>query len=297
MSSSLTEKLIGYDTSTAEGIKQCAGFVKGWLDARNIDTRQIDCRGLPVTLAEVGPADAETTLLLHGHIDVVPGRPEQFEPRVDGDRLVGRGAYDMKGALAAMLLAVADLRDSEHRPRAARRRARRGVRGGGRARRRPARLRGLSRRLRDHRRADRHARRGGREGRGRDADPRRRARGARGHAVAGRERDPARNRRVPRDPIATVCVPELGALRPAVDQPRPDPRRRRAEQSARHLLHRRRRPLPARAGSAARSSTRSPASRPRRSSPPSRGRRRWSTPSRRSFGPCAPRRPHITTAR
>ena len=108
----LTEKLIGYDTSTPEGIKQCAGFVKGWLDARNIETRQLDCRGLPVTLAEVGPADAQTTLLLHGHIDVVPGRAEQFEARVDDDRLVGRGAYDMKGALAAMLLAVADLRDS-----------------------------------------------------------------------------------------------------------------------------------------------------------------------------------------
>jgi succinyl-diaminopimelate desuccinylase len=109
----LTEKLIGYDTSKAEGIRQCAGFVKGWLDARNIETRQIACRDLPVTLAEVGPADAEMTLLLHGHIDVVPGRSEQFEPRIDGDRLVGRGAYDMKGAVAAMLLAVADLRDSE----------------------------------------------------------------------------------------------------------------------------------------------------------------------------------------
>ena len=108
----LTEKLIGYDTSHAEGIKQCAGFVKGWLDARDIDTRQIAVRDLPVTLAEVGPADAEVTLLLHGHIDVVPGRAEQFEPRLDGDRLVGRGAYDMKGALAAMLLALADLRES-----------------------------------------------------------------------------------------------------------------------------------------------------------------------------------------
>ncbi len=107
----LTEKLIGYETSEPEGIKQCAGFVKGWLDARDIHTRQIDCRNLPVTLAEVGPADAEATLLLHGHIDVVPGRPEQFEPRVEGDRLIGRGAYDMKGALAAMLLAVADLRE------------------------------------------------------------------------------------------------------------------------------------------------------------------------------------------
>jgi succinyl-diaminopimelate desuccinylase len=108
----LTEKLIGYDTSQREGIRQCAGFVKGWLDARDIETRQIDCREMPVTLAEVGPADAQTTLLLHGHIDVVPGRAEQFEPRIDGDRLIGRGAYDMKGALAAMLLAVADLRES-----------------------------------------------------------------------------------------------------------------------------------------------------------------------------------------
>ena len=33
----LTEKLIGYETSEPEGIKQCAGFVKGWLEARDID--------------------------------------------------------------------------------------------------------------------------------------------------------------------------------------------------------------------------------------------------------------------
>ena len=109
----LTEKLIGYDTSTPEGIKLCAGFIKGWLDARNIETRQIACRALPVTLAEVGPETAPTTVLLHGHVDVVPGRAEQFEPRVDGDRLLGRGAYDMKGALACLLLATADLREQD----------------------------------------------------------------------------------------------------------------------------------------------------------------------------------------
>jgi len=109
----LTEKLIGYDTSSAEGIKLCAGFVKGWLDAREIETRQLDCRGLPVTLAEVGPAAAATTILLHGHVDVVPGREEQFEARLEGERLYGRGAYDMKGALAAMLLALADLREQD----------------------------------------------------------------------------------------------------------------------------------------------------------------------------------------
>ncbi len=109
----LTEKLIGVDTSGREGVKLCAGFVRGWLEARDIAVRESSCRGLPVLQARVGPDNAETTLLLHGHLDVVPGRPEQFEPRVEGDRLFGRGAYDMKGGLAGLMLALADLRDVE----------------------------------------------------------------------------------------------------------------------------------------------------------------------------------------
>jgi succinyl-diaminopimelate desuccinylase len=107
----LTEKLIAYDTSQAEEIRLAAGFVKGWLEAREIEARQIGARGLPVTIAEVGPSDGPT-VILHGHLDVVPGRPGQFEPRLEGDRLFGRGAYDMKGALAAMLLVLHDLRDN-----------------------------------------------------------------------------------------------------------------------------------------------------------------------------------------
>jgi succinyl-diaminopimelate desuccinylase len=106
----LTEKLIGYDTSSAEGVKLAAGFVKGWLEARDIETQQLEVRDLPVVYAEVGAADAPT-VVLHGHLDVVPARPGQFEARVEGDRLYGRGAYDMKGALAAMLLALHDLRE------------------------------------------------------------------------------------------------------------------------------------------------------------------------------------------
>ncbi len=71
-----------------------------------------EVRGLPVLKAEVGPEDTPT-VVLHGHIDVVPARPGQFEPRVEGDRLYGRGAYDMKGALAAMLLTTAAMRDQD----------------------------------------------------------------------------------------------------------------------------------------------------------------------------------------
>jgi succinyl-diaminopimelate desuccinylase len=107
----LTERLIGYDTSNPEGIKKAAGFVKGWLEARDIRVEELDVRGMPLLAASVGTEGAPR-IVLHGHLDVVPGREEQFRPQVDGDRLYGRGAYDMKGALAAMMGAVQELRDA-----------------------------------------------------------------------------------------------------------------------------------------------------------------------------------------
>jgi succinyl-diaminopimelate desuccinylase len=108
----LAKQLVGYDTSEPEGVLEAAGFVKGWLEARGIEASTDEIRGLPVMRAEVGPDDA-ATVVLHGHLDVVPGRPGQFDPRVEGDRLYGRGAYDMKGALAAMLVTAAAMRDQD----------------------------------------------------------------------------------------------------------------------------------------------------------------------------------------
>jgi succinyl-diaminopimelate desuccinylase len=107
----LTERLVCYDTSTAEGVKLAAGFIKGWLESLDLPVMERSVRGLPVLTAEVGPQDAAATVMFHGHIDVVPAHGDQFEPRLDGDRLFGRGTYDMKGALAAMMLALDDLRN------------------------------------------------------------------------------------------------------------------------------------------------------------------------------------------
>ena len=104
----LAERLITYDTSQPDGLRAAAGFVKGWLEAREIDVQDHAFNEMPVLTATVGPSEGPT-IVLHGHLDIVPGHPEQFTPRVEGDRLYGRGAYDMKGGLAAMMLALHDV--------------------------------------------------------------------------------------------------------------------------------------------------------------------------------------------
>jgi succinyl-diaminopimelate desuccinylase len=108
----LAQRLIAYDTSRAEGLGDATAFVRGWLTSNEIGFETTESRGLPVTMAEVGPENGPT-LVLHGHLDVVPGHDEQFEPRIEGDRLLGRGAYDMKGALAVMLLVTEELRHQD----------------------------------------------------------------------------------------------------------------------------------------------------------------------------------------
>ncbi|HEX4363968.1 MAG TPA: M20/M25/M40 family metallo-hydrolase [Solirubrobacteraceae bacterium] len=104
----LAERLITYDTSTSDGLRAAVGFVKGWLEAREVPVTDREIGGLPVLLADVGPSDGPC-VIMHGHVDVVPAHAAQFVPRIEGDRLIGRGAYDMKGGLAAMMCAVHDI--------------------------------------------------------------------------------------------------------------------------------------------------------------------------------------------
>ncbi|CAN5177005.1 M20/M25/M40 family metallo-hydrolase [soil metagenome] len=107
----LAERLITYDTSTSDGLRAAVGFVKGWLEAREVPVTGRGFGGLLVVLADVGPAEGPC-VILHGHLDVVPAHAGQFSPRIEGDRLIGRGAYDMKGGLAAMMCAVHDIAET-----------------------------------------------------------------------------------------------------------------------------------------------------------------------------------------
>lgn len=61
--------------------------------------------GRPNVIAAVGNGPGRT-LMLNGHIDTVgvTGMAEPFTPRVEGDRLYGRGSYDMKGPMAGAVV-------------------------------------------------------------------------------------------------------------------------------------------------------------------------------------------------
>src|SRR5581483_11886142 len=53
----------------------------------------------------------QRTLYFSGHYDVVPAQSrDQFEPRIEGANLFGRGSSDMKSGLAAMIHAAAAAR-------------------------------------------------------------------------------------------------------------------------------------------------------------------------------------------
>lgn len=48
-------------------------------------------------------------IILNAHLDVVPGEKDQYTPDVDGNKLIGRGSYDMKSAAAALILTFKEI--------------------------------------------------------------------------------------------------------------------------------------------------------------------------------------------
>jgi succinyl-diaminopimelate desuccinylase len=105
----LTKRLIAIPSENPPGnqYEECARALFDELGRLGFDDvrREGEC-----VLASVG--SGPRTLYFSGHYDVVPAQSRgQFQPRVEGANLFGRGSSDMKSGLAAMIHGAAAARD------------------------------------------------------------------------------------------------------------------------------------------------------------------------------------------
>ncbi|MEU4515310.1 ArgE/DapE family deacylase [Nonomuraea wenchangensis] len=93
------------------GESAIAAFCAAWLAARGFEVHTLERRpGRPSLVAIARGTGGGRSLMLNGHLDTVgltgyDGDP--LEPRLRDGRMHGRGAFDMKGGLAAMMVAAA----------------------------------------------------------------------------------------------------------------------------------------------------------------------------------------------
>jgi acetylornithine deacetylase len=99
----------------AAGETAIATFVAGWLRDAGLEVEVVEREGRPSVLGTARGRGGGRSLMLNGHLDTVgvDAMASPFDARVEGGRLYGRGSCDMKGALAAAMLALRDARDAE----------------------------------------------------------------------------------------------------------------------------------------------------------------------------------------
>jgi acetylornithine deacetylase len=93
------------------GEGEVARFVAEWCERAGLETTLSEAApGRPNVIAVARGKGGGRVLMLNAHMDTVgvAGMTDPLEPRLDGGRLYGRGSYDMKGSLAACMLATAE---------------------------------------------------------------------------------------------------------------------------------------------------------------------------------------------
>ncbi len=118
-STELLRRLVAIDSINPDlapggaGEGEIARFVAGWLEEAGVEVVMDEpVAGRPNVIGIVRGSGGGKSLLLNAHMDTVgvAGMQRPHEPLIEGTRLYGRGAYDMKGGLAAIMLAAAQVK-------------------------------------------------------------------------------------------------------------------------------------------------------------------------------------------
>jgi len=94
---------------SGSGEAEIARFVAAWLEDAGLRVETVEPRrGRPSVVAVLKGGGGGRSLILNAHMDTVGGggMAAPFEPVVSNGRVYGRGAYDMKGSLAAIMVAA-----------------------------------------------------------------------------------------------------------------------------------------------------------------------------------------------
>ena len=95
------------------GEDELARVVAEWCERAGLETRLTEpAPHRPNVVAVARGTGSGRSLMLNAHMDTVgvAGMTDPFSPRLEGGRLYGRGAQDMKGSLAACMLTAAEAR-------------------------------------------------------------------------------------------------------------------------------------------------------------------------------------------
>ncbi|MDH6180369.1 succinyl-diaminopimelate desuccinylase [Microbacteriaceae bacterium SG_E_30_P1] len=94
----------------ANGEVDIAAFCSEWLARRGFTVERLEAHpGRPSVVAILRGTGGGQSLMLNGHLDTVgvsTYRGDAFAARLEDDTVFGRGAFDMKGGIAAILVAA-----------------------------------------------------------------------------------------------------------------------------------------------------------------------------------------------
>ncbi|MDB4896070.1 MAG: hypothetical protein JWN15_2332 [Firmicutes bacterium] len=100
------------DPATGQGEQAIAEFAAAWLNERGVESwLEAAAPGRPNVVGKVGSGSGPV-LVLCGHLDTVQATGMTIDPfggEIRDGRLYGRGAYDMKAGVAAIMTAAAEL--------------------------------------------------------------------------------------------------------------------------------------------------------------------------------------------
>jgi len=117
----LTNTLVGFDTQNPPGdTREIVAWVESFFTDLDVESERIASDSSKPNLVATLPGSSDRTIVYQGHLDTVPFDPDEwaFDPlgERDGDRLYGRGATDMKGAVAAMLAVAQAYAETDTEP-------------------------------------------------------------------------------------------------------------------------------------------------------------------------------------